>query len=386
MNGNKTPKVKNMMYTQQVSHLPSGIQTPEDLEALIAKRLRPKRYALIVHDQDTDDKGQPVEAHVHAMLSFENARYLSAVAKKLGDQPQYLARWDGDANNGYAYLVHLTDTARRAGKYRYDLCAVLANFDFPDLMAQIGAEIVQAKAERQANIKTLLDSLYVGAITKSEIESQLSGSMYARYHRQIDDVHAKRLINEAEKWRKEMREKKAQIRVIWIFGRAGTGKTSLAKEYAEKAGQPYFVSGSTRDIFQGYNGEHSIILDELRPRVIEYCDLLRITDPYGIENQVMAPARYNDKALACDLIVITSPYNPYQFYENSKVDKEDNFDQLERRIALTVRMDSNNIDALAWNGTSYAYIQGAHRQNPYSQAARPASSTAPVDLFNAMFD
>lgn len=386
MNGNKTPKVKNMMYTQQVSHLPSGIQTPEDLEALIAKRLRPKRYAIIMHDQDTDDKGQPVEAHVHAMLSFENARYLSAVAKKLGDQPQYLARWDGDANNGYAYLVHLTDTARRAGKYRYDLCAVLANFDFPGLMAQIGAEIVQAKAERQANIKTLLDSLYVGAITKSEIESQLSGSMYARYHRQIDDVHAKRLVNEAEKWRKEMREKNTQIRVIWIFGRAGTGKTSLAKEYAEKAGQPYFVSGSTRDIFQGYNGEHSIILDELRPRVIEYCDLLRITDPYGIENQVMAPARYNDKALACDLIVITSPYNPYQFYENSKVDKEDNFDQLERRIALTIHMTPQDIDALAWNGTSYAYIQGAHRQNPYSQAARPASSTAPVDIFNSIFD
>lgn len=386
MNGNKTPKVKNMMYTQQVSHLPSGVQTPEDLEALIAKRLRPKRYAIIMHDQDTDDKGQPVEAHVHAMLSFTNARYLSAVAKKLGDQPQYIAKWDGDANNGYAYLVHMTDKARRAGKYQYDLNAVLANFDFPGLMAQIGAEIVQAKAERQANIKTLLDSLYVGAISKAEIESQLSGSQYARYHRQIDDVHAKRLMNEAGKWRKEMREKNAQIRVIWIFGRAGTGKTSLAKEYAEKAGQPYFVSGSTRDVFQSYNGEHTIILDELRPRVIEYCDLLRITDPYGIENQVMAPARYNDKALACDLVIITSPYNPYQFYENSKVDKEDNFDQLERRIALTVRMDSNNIDALAWNGTSYAYIQGAHRQNPYSQAARPASSTAPVTLFNSMFD
>lgn len=383
---NKTPKVKNMMYTQQVSHLPSGVQTPEDLEALIVKRLRPKRYAVIMHDQDTDDKGQPAEPHIHAMLSFENARYLSAVAKKLGDQPQYIAKWDGDANNGYAYLVHLTDTARRAGKYQYDLNAVLSNFDFPGLMAQIGAEITQAKADHQANIKTLLDLLYTGAITKSEIESQLSGSMYARYHLQIDDVHAKRLINEAGKWRKEMREKNAQIRVIWICGRAGTGKTSLAREYAEKAGQPYFVSGSTRDVFQSYNGEHTIILDELRPRVIEYCDLLRITDPFGIDNQVMAPARYNDKALACDLIIITSPYNPYQFYENSKVDKEDNFGQLERRIALTVRMDSNNIDALAWNGTSYAYIQGAHRQNPYSQAARPASSTAPVDLFNAMFD
>lgn len=62
----------------------------------------------------------------------------------------------------------------------------------------------------------------------------------------------------------------AEVQVIWLTGPAGTGKTSLAKEYAKKKGQPYFIAGSSRDIFQGYAGEHTLILDELRPKTITY--------------------------------------------------------------------------------------------------------------------
>lgn len=399
MNGNKTPKVKNMMYTQQLSHLPSGIQTPEDLEALIAKRLCPKRYAIIMHDQDTDDKGQPVEAHVHAMLSFTNARYLSAVAKKLGDQPQYIAKWDGDANNGYAYLVHMTDKARRAGKYQYDPGAVIANFDYAGLVSEIGAEVVQAKAAYQAkaNIKSMLDALYVGAITKSELEKQLSGSQYARYHRQIEDVDAKRMMNEAEKWREEMRAKGAEVQVIWLTGPAGTGKTSLAKEYARKKGQPYFITGSSRDIFQGYAGEHTLILDELRPKVITYADLLRITDPFSIENRAMAPARYCDKALVCDLIIITTPFTPSDFYYqqfNANGPKEvrddcpDGLDQLLRRITVTLEMTGKTIEVSQYSirGHMFVPVPGTARPNPYSRLARPAPKNKMIDFYNSMFD
>ena len=65
-----------------------------------------------------------------------------------------------------------------------------------------------------------------------------------------------------------------KIRNVVLLGHGGCGKTSLAKEYAQKKDQPYFISGSTRGVFQGYNGEHTLILDELRPGVITYADLL----------------------------------------------------------------------------------------------------------------
>ena len=40
MSENKTPKAKNMMYAQQVRHLPPGITTADDLARLIKDRLR----------------------------------------------------------------------------------------------------------------------------------------------------------------------------------------------------------------------------------------------------------------------------------------------------------------------------------------------------------
>lgn len=105
-----------MMYAQQLRHLPQGIKTVEDLASLIESRLNPTRYAVIIHDQEKDGQGQLKEPDIHAMMSFSKARYCSSIAKKLGDKPQYVQAWSGEANNGYAYLVHATAKARKEGK------------------------------------------------------------------------------------------------------------------------------------------------------------------------------------------------------------------------------------------------------------------------------
>lgn len=403
MSKDATPKCKHMQYTQQLEHLPTGLETVDDVADLIEKKLGPARYAVILHDQDTDDRGAPVKPHLHAMVCFENARHITAVAKKLGDNPQQFEKWDGNADNGFAYLVHATTKARKAGKHQYDPAEVKANFDFPALMEKISAEVEQAKAKRQADadldMNVMLNLLYTGGITKKELEAQLSGSQYARYHRQIADVNAKRLEMEAEKWREEMRAKNAEITVIWITGAAGSGKTSLAKAYAEKRGEPYYITGSTRDIFQDYNGEHTLIIDELRPKVLTYADLLRITDPHGIENHVMLPARYNDRAIAADLIIVTTPFSPAQFYikqVGAQVlptgsicdDNPDGQEQLFRRITVTLLLDGTYIRAMEYSirGHMFVPIPGTERPNPYSGRARKEPPNKMMDFYNSMFD
>lgn len=379
-------KPYHMMYTQQLEHLPAG-----DVDSLIKQidtRLRPKEYAVILHDKDAG-----VKPHVHCMFSFKNGRSIANVAKLLGDKPQYIEKWNDKPNNGFAYLIHATAKAQSEGKYQYDPGEVRANFDYPARIEQIKAGIKVAKAEHSGNkkVQDLLNLLYVGAITKKEVESQLSGAQYAQYRKKIEDVWAKRLQNMAEAWREEKKTQNAEILTIWIYGTSGTGKTSLAKEYARKSGEDYYISGSSRDIFQGYAGEHKMILDELRPGSIPYQDLLRITDPHGIENETMAPSRYYDKALACDLIIVTSPYNPREFYSHLFGDdwrNIDKFGQLERRISLTVKMTQTEIIKTEYDRCKKTYeeVTGTSRPNPYSAQSRTMTAKAAVDIYATLFE
>ena len=55
----KNNSYKNMMYEQQVKYLPA--QTIDNLVDMIENKLKPKKYAVILHDKDTDDNGTPKE-------------------------------------------------------------------------------------------------------------------------------------------------------------------------------------------------------------------------------------------------------------------------------------------------------------------------------------
>lgn len=380
----KYPKCKNMMYEQQIEHLPAG--TIEQLVERIEK-LAPKKYALIIHDKDVNEQGEPAKDHVHVMLCFENARSINSISKKLGDEPQSITIWKGKAENGFSYLIHATTKA--IDKYQYPSSEVRANFNYQEEMLRITKEIERSR--QTASITLLLDSLYKGEISKEILEKKLTGSQYGRIKRQIEDVWNKWLQFQAAEWREKMKKSGKPIEVIWISGKSGTGKTSLAKEYVEKLKRPYFITGSSRDIFQNYSGEHTMIIDEFRGDMIKYPDLLRILDPFG--SQVMAPSRYSDKPLACDLILITSPYTPVEFYQKLFIhtveDSIDSMEQLLRRITLTIEMDEDHIRAVEYDRKVKAYkaMENAEKENRYSKRYREKdyADKKSKDLFQSLF-
>ncbi|MBR2134100.1 MAG: hypothetical protein IJ851_05250 [Eubacterium sp.] len=363
MSKENNTRAKNLMYEQQIDFI-EYFEINKFVE-LVENKLKPKKYALIIHDKDFNDKGEQVKPHLHLMLSFENARSLNSIAKLLNDKTQQITVWRGNSNNGYAYLTHRTDEAKN--KYQYEPEKVISNFDYSEFLKSISKEV---ENKDNCKINALLDMLYTGQITKQDVEKQLTGSKYARYHKQIEIVYNKRLQNLASEFRKKLKDENKAVNVIWIFGCSGTGKTTLAKNYAEKNNKEYFVSGSSKDIFQNYSGEHTLILDELRANVIPYQDLLKITDPYSIGANL--PARYFDKGLACDTIIITSPYNPYDFYLKSvsKDDRNiDTFEQLSRRIMLTIEMTYSEIKAVSFNTYSLKYETepGSEHNNTFSK-------------------
>ena len=392
----RSPRSRNMMYEQQLAHLPSHVTGIDDLYQLIGGVLQPDRFAVAFHNKDVNKEGKPVEPHFHAFMVFSNPRSCSGVAKQLGDKPQTVAVWDDRPNNGFCYLIHATDRAKAEGKYQYDQSAVKANFDYAALIQETTQQVKKAQTYGDsARTKTMLDMVYAGILSKKEAESQLPGHVLGRIKRQLDDVESKRLERDAAEWRQEMSALGKTVRVIWFYGPAGTGKTSAARAVAAKSGQPYYISGSTRDIFQAYSGEHTIILDELRAGSIPYADLLRILDPYSIQSGVMAPSRYNDKALACDLFLVTSPYDPRSFYnemyhiheDQKDANKTDSFEQLLRRITLTVCMTDGEILLAKYDEKEKAFVTdtSTSKPNPYSAASRPAPVTDAAEMFGKMF-
>ena len=379
-----TAKYKNMMYTQQMEHLP--FRTREELEERIKTKLAPKKYAISeVHDKDIDEDGNPVKEHIHVMLCFQNARSLKNVASILGDKPQYLEKWDERANNGFAYLVHATSGAKVKAQYSPE--KVLANFPYAEELKKQTLEVLKKKSRQKIDV--LLDAYYNEEMTLDELEQELTGAQYGRYKKQIDTITSKILERHADIWRQDMLKNNRRVKVIWIYGAAGTGKTSLASSIAKQDGRAYYVSGSSRDVFQSYNGEHILILDELRSNVIPYHDLLRILDPFGNQERIMAPARYSDKSLACDLIIITTPFNPVDFYDEifDDINTVDSLEQLVRRITITLYVNSDSISAVRYcqERRHYYAVPDAECDNPYSQKNRPDSEIDVLEEFNQMF-
>lgn len=373
---NKSIRAKNMMITQQVEYLPSDMRTTDECFTTIMNKLEPSKCAVILHDKDVQDDGKSKAPHIHIMLSFDNSRSIHNIAHLLGIEPQYIEQWKGYASSGYSYIIHATTNAEH--QYQYSTDEVIANFDFDELMEQV-REGIKRKTKMTSSkdeivIRAYLDELKKGTVSLKEVENILSGSQYAKAKTRLENVWRKRQENIAEEWRNEMLETGRSIDVIYIYGQSGTGKTRLAKEYAEKYDNDYFLTGSSRDPFQLYEvGLSTIILDELRPSTFPYNDLLKLLDPFNTRSN--APSRYFDKVLTANLLIITTVYSPKEFYQRViKSDKHfderiDSYYQLARRLGLVMFLTKDFMQVAFFDESRQDFIldNSSKEPNPYKE-------------------
>ena len=389
-----------LMFTQQLEYLNCP---KEELIAKVKQLPYLDQYAIIVHDKDTKQDGSPVTPHIHLVLCFTQRIRITQIAKELSQKAQYFETMtkrgknlETSRNNAMAYLVHQTLQARKQGKHQYDPAEVNANFDYITLINNLKKATFYAP-------KQILADFNAGNINKLEALKRITDSNSSHIPQYISSLNKIEEINNRTKqanWIKAHEKNKKPIISIFIFGPSGVGKTELAKHIARKYSpdNSFDFTGSTRDLFQNIGTSSSLIIDEIRPEDIKFNDLLKITDPYNYRK--FAPSRYYDKAIIADTIIFTSPYSPIQFFNKYKLDNNDTFQQLQRRIAITIEVTTKQIiqltpikkptiklsqdellNAIALDQTySVTYIQQAISKNTFFKPNSQQSTLSLADL------
>lgn len=357
-------KTRAMMYTQQMRYL--TLDSVEALERRV-QELKEKgllRYAYILHDKDTDKEGRKIESHVHLMMEFDRSLRIGTVARVIEDKPQQFEAMTkrglkNGVENGFAYLIHRTKKA--SNKYQYEAKKVVANFDYAKFIKIIDERLTPDDILELLNDGKIDTS---GAIRKMQ---EIGPRVLAKNKRRIEIIGEVALECKYEKWLDEHRKNKKILNTVWFYGPSGTGKTRFAIDWACGRNYKYFITGGQNDPFQGYAGEQVLIIDEMRPELFNYADLLKILDQRNYEK--ITVARYKNAKIMADIIIVTSPYSPEDFYKhipnvNRRIDK---VDQLIRRVGLTLSFSQEYIVEMKYMPDMHKYIRGSRRlSNNYS--------------------
>lgn len=140
------------------------------------------------------------------------------------------------------------------------------------------------------------------------------------------------------------------MKVFYIVGPAGSGKSTLARWLAAQfSTEAPYISSSSNDPLQDYLLEPVIILDDLRGESFKFSDLLKLLDNY-VPSSVKC--RYKNKAIDAKYLIITSTRRPEQLYNENVFTKDDNLDQLKRRIQAVYTIDKDGCvyqETYIWN-------------------------------------
>lgn len=292
-------------YQEQYPNIESIKNVCEKYESI-------KKWAIILHNKD--EKKTHYHIALHFGRSFESDRIIQMfdiTATQLGP---IKGRW----SDVLKYLTH----ENRPEKYQYEENHVISNFDFAgDKQINDRKDFINATLNQYADLE----------IGYYELWNRLTTTEKRKYDREIEKVYKIRQTNIKMEGNREMK-------VIYIKGKAGSGKTTFAKFYADEIlKKPYYITSSSNDALQDYMGEPVIIMDDLRGDSFKYNDLLKMLDNHTNSS---VKSRYVNKSIDCELIIITSVNDIFDLY-SYEIQEKDDYSQLLRRISEFITIDDN---------------------------------------------
>lgn len=350
--------VRKCEIAQQIQFLPGfPDRWRETLEANLEKEPNIKTWAYILHDKDTKDDNTPKEHHVHIAIELNESVKFSTVGGYVGVPAQYVTyckqrykagrKWYADIGGLLSYMTHRNAPDR----YQYDDSEVIAKPGYDWIAARAKSE------ERQEKLKStrrVLEGIELGEIHRYDIFDYVSQSVY------IDNKPTFDRAFEYYEGRLKNSDNHRSLDVIFISGKPGSGKTSLAKKYCEDKKLSYCVSASSRDPLQDYEGQEALILDDLRPEVLPLSDLLKLLDNNTVSS---ASARYHDRWIQAKTIIITTVLSIEEFFDRIG-QRDEPLAQLKRRCKILIQLSHDRLDMYAYRASIGDYVMISSGTNP----------------------
>ena len=296
-------------------------------------------YAYIYHDKDIkhdDDTNEDVvkPSHIHFMVNTGSTKWpFDALLNRFasdGLKSQMLQKVRKGWNNALSYLVHRTEGAVNDGKHLYELSEVVANFDYATTIGVIESQV----EEKKTRIDEVIEKIESLECRRYNIHKFIDCADYSKKGNKIRIDTAFQYVET-----KLLEERKGrQMKVIWIYGKSGIGKTTLAKTICENNKWSFAISSSSNDALQDYNGQDCLILDDFRANGWSKTDVLKMLDN---NTSSSIKSRYQNKQtcyLKC--IIVTTIQAPLEFWQdgNWSSSGSEPYTQLSRRINQLVEM------------------------------------------------
>lgn len=354
----KSSSVRKCEIVQQIKYLPGYPDNwKQTLEQNLETNPNIKSWAYILHDKDVDEDGNPVEPHIDGVVELCESVKFSTVGGYVGVPAQYVNRikqkykagrhWYADIGGALSYLTH----RNKPDAYQYDDTEVVAKPGYDWISVRTKSEEQQ---KSQKSLQVILDAIEAGEIRRYNIYDNVSQSLYIDHKTEIEKAleHYEGRLRNSDNSR--------DTSVIYICGTSSSGKSELAKKYCQDHNLSFCESASNRDPLQDYEGQDALILDELRPDSLPFSDLLKLLDNHTASS---ASARYHDKWVDAQVIIITTIFEIDDFYK-AICKKDEPIKQLKRRCRTMIRLTEEKMELYAYRESTGEYMQIACGRNP----------------------
>lgn len=246
------------------------------------------------------ERGESGTLHLQGLVIFKNARAFGGVKRLFGNAHLEVMR--GSVQQALDYVEKEESSAIE---------------EFIEGNIEFGSRPKEG-AGGQGSRSDLLDVYDAVRSGKRGVELiEANPTAYIKYSRGIQELLSH--FDEPRRFKTE---------VFWFYGGTGTGKSKKAYEDAELAGDVY-VKDPGSMWWDGYLGQHSVVIDDYRRDMCTFSSLLRLFDRYPLPVQVKGGYRQ----FKSKVIYVTTPKNPTETWDGRT---EEDLAQLLRRITKVV--------------------------------------------------